>query len=117
MGDISQNFSRSEFKCFCCDFATVDIELLNLLELIRSHFNQPVTITSGCRCKLHNIAVGGAYASKHLLGIAADIWVSDVSIGDVYKFVDGHAPLKYGLKAYNAKGIVHVDIRKDKWRG
>ena len=114
MGDISKNFSRHEFKCSCCDFATVDVELLKLLELIRSHFNQPVTITSGCRCRLHNTAVSGAYASKHLLGIAADIKVRDVSVDDVYNFIDGHAPNKYGLKLYDT--WIHVDIRKDKWR-
>jgi hypothetical protein len=67
VGDISLNFSRSEFKCPCCDFATVDVELLKLLEIIRTHFNQKVIITSGCRCSLHNVAVSGAYRSKHLL--------------------------------------------------
>ena len=116
MGDISQNFSRHEFACKDdCGFATVDIELLKLLELIRDHFKQPVTITSGCRCELHNIAVGGAYRSKHLLGIAADITVKGVSVDAVYDFIDGHAPNKYGLKLYLT--FVHVDIRKDKWRG
>tara|TARA_R110002096_G_scaffold322008_2_gene516128 strand:+ start:3326 stop:3670 length:345 start_codon:yes stop_codon:yes gene_type:complete len=113
---LSEHFSRSEFACKCqCGFATVDIELLQLLEAIRERFNKPVTITSGCRCKLHNVAAGGAFASKHLEGIAADIMVLGVFPSDVYKFVDGHAPNKYGLKAYDS--WTHVDIRPDKWRG
>ena len=117
MGDISTHFSRWEFKCPCCDFAVVDVELLKLLVLTRYHFNQPITITSGCRCDLHNIAVAGAYRSKHLLGIAADIIVKNTWIDDVYNFIDGHAPNKYGLKKYPNKGFIHVDVRKDKWRG
>jgi len=59
--------------------------------------------------------VSGAYASKHLLGIAADIKVQHIIPSQVYKFVDGHAPNKYGLKVYDS--WLHVDIRKDKWRG
>ena len=113
---VSEHFSREEFACGDqCGFATVDVELLELLESIRKRFNAPVTITSGCRCSLHNTAVGGAYRSKHLLGIAADIKVKDVDPKEVYKFVDGHAPNKYGLKAYSS--WVHVDVREDKWRG
>lgn len=116
MGDVSKSFSRWEFACKCkCGFSAVDVELLSLLETIRKRFDSPVTITSACRCKLHNVAVGGAYKSKHLLGIAADIIVKDVSPADVYKFVDGHAPLKYGIKQYDS--WTHIDVRQDKWRG
>jgi len=102
-------------KCNNCGFSTVDIELLELLELIRARFDAPVTITSGCRCRLHNTAVGGFFRSKHLEGIAADIKVKGVSPKEVYKFVDGYAPNKYGLKAYSS--WTHVDVRQDKWRG
>ncbi len=113
---LSEHFDRSEFACKCgCGFATVDVELLMLLEAIRKRFNKPVVVTSGCRCKNHNIACGGAYKSKHLEGIACDILVKDTPAEDVYKFVDGHAPDKCGLKLY--KDRCHVDVRPDKWRG
>lgn len=114
---ISQNFSREEFACKCnCGFATVDVDLLELLELIRVRFNKPVTINSACRCELHNTAVGGSYGSKHKQGIAADIVVKDTDSYDVYKFVDEHAPNKYGIGLY--VGFTHVDVRSNKarWR-
>ena len=114
---VSENFSREEFACpDGCGFSTVDVELLKLLEAIRKRFGKPVRITSGCRCQLYNTATpGAAYRSKHLQGIACDIVVSDTSPSEVYKFVDGHAPNKYGLKAYTT--WTHVDVRQDKWRG
>lgn len=115
MGDLSRHFSRSEFACKDgCGFATVDVKLLELLEVIRKHFNKPVTITSGCRCEKHNKKIGGALNSKHMQGIAADIKVKDVSPEEVYKFVDLFMPNKYGIGLYST--WVHVDVREDKWR-
>jgi len=116
MGDISKNFSRSEFACKCnCGFNTVDVELIKLLEVVRTYFKKPVTINSACRCEKHNINVGGALHSKHKLGIAADITVKDTKPQLVYNFINTHAPDKYGLGNYNT--FTHVDVRGDKWRG
>ena len=48
--------------------------LLDLLERLRSHAgDRPLQIISGVRTKAHNAAVGGAPASQHLVGTAADI--------------------------------------------
>ena len=118
MGDISRNFSRSEFACQCgCGFATADIKLVHLLENIRSHFKTPITITSAARCPDHNKAVGGVKTSKHLQGIACDIQVESVKPYDVYCFVDGYAPNSYGVGFYES--FTHIDVRKTKarWRG
>ena len=115
---VSENFNRSEFACGCgCGFSTVDIELVKLLELVRITFKQPITITSACRCELHNTAVGGSYGSKHKQGIAADIIVKGTSPADVYKFLDNHAPNKYGVGLYD--DFTHIDVRQNKsrWRG
>ena len=54
MGDVSDNFSRSEFACKCgCGFNSVDVALLDALEQVREKFG-PVSITSGNRCPKHN---------------------------------------------------------------
>jgi uncharacterized protein YcbK (DUF882 family) len=111
---ISRNFSRHEFKCSCCDFATVDVKLIELLEVVRNHFNQPVKITSGCRCVKHNKSVGGAEKSKHLYGIAADIKVKDTDPEKVYDFIDAYEPERLGVGLY--KSWVHVDVRPTKAR-
>ena len=44
-----------------------------VLEPLRSFVGAPVVITSGYRCNQLNIRVGGAYASQHTLGEAADL--------------------------------------------
>jgi uncharacterized protein YcbK (DUF882 family) len=119
MGDISKNFSRNEFKCSCCNFATVDVELIKVLEIVRAHFEAPIKITSGSRCNEHNAEVGGSQGSKHKLGIAADIVVDGVNPYAVYRFLDNHMPDKYGIGLYVEKGFTHIDIRKSKarWKG
>lgn len=45
------------------------------LEPLRAFTNQPIIIGSGYRCNQLNIKVGGAYASQHTLGEAADIQI------------------------------------------
>lgn len=44
-----------------------------VLEPLRSFVGGPIVISSGYRCNALNVKVGGAYASQHTLGEAADI--------------------------------------------
>lgn len=44
-----------------------------VLEPLRSYVGRPIIISSGYRCNQLNVKVGGAYASQHTLGEAADI--------------------------------------------
>jgi len=118
MGDISENFSRSEFKCSCnCGFSTVDVELIKVLEIVRKHFKKSIRINSACRCEEHNKSIGGSYGSKHKQGIAADIVVSGVSPDKVYIFLDMFMPNSYGIGKYD--NFTHIDVRKTKarWKG
>ena len=50
------------------------IELANkIFEPIRNHFNKPIHVSSGYRCKQLNSAIGGAKNSQHTVGQAIDI--------------------------------------------
>ena len=118
MGDVSPNFSRHEFSCKCgCGFQTVDVDLIVILETVRSKFKSPVTINSACRCHEHNEKIGGSYGSKHKQGIAVDIVVKGVNPKDVYKYLDGMYPASYGIGYYGS--FTHFDVRSNKarWRG
>ena len=44
-----------------------------VLEPLRRYIGGPIVISSGYRCNQLNVKVGGAYASQHTLGEAADI--------------------------------------------
>ena len=46
-----------------------------VLEPLRSYANQPITISSGYRCKALNKVVGGARNSQHMTGEAVDIHI------------------------------------------
>jgi uncharacterized protein YcbK (DUF882 family) len=111
MGDLSPHFNRAEFECNpekCgCGFDDVDPALIDALEQIRSHFDQPVTVTSGCRCEAHNAACGGGKQSQHLYGKAADIVVKYTSPADVAAFAE---ELELGgVGRYES--WTHVDVR------
>ncbi len=112
---LNQYFKREEFACKCgCGFDVVDVELLHVLIDIRETFNQPVRITSGCRCANHNEHVGGVATSQHVRGKAADVQVRGVDPQVVASFLDQVYPDRYGIGV--AANFVHVDIRDDKPR-
>ena len=107
---LSKHFDSKEFDCRHCKTGgdTVDPSLVELLEVLREHFNKPVIVTSGYRCPEHNRAVGGAKRSQHLFGTAADIQVKGVDPKDVADYLDPQEEAK-GLGRYNT--FTHVDVR------
>ena len=114
---ITPHFIREEFACGDgCGKDTVDVNLAKALNLLRLHFNKPVTINSGFRCKKHNKAIKGSKNSQHLQGKAADFVVKDTSPRKVYLYLTDMYPDKYGIGQY--KTFVHLDVRENKarWR-
>ena len=108
-------FKPEEFRCKCgCGLSAVGVSLLMVLDDVREHFGKPVLVVSGCRCKKHNAAVGGAKASKHMLGIAADIKVRGVEPIEVWGYLTEKYPNKFGIGLY--KTWVHIDTRSSKAR-
>jgi len=53
------------------------------LEIVRAHFNAPVTINSAYRSPVYNREAGGAPNSQHLSGRAADIVIDGVTPDEV----------------------------------
>ena len=117
MGDISPHFDRREFRCKCpCGADTVDAELIKVLEHIRQHFDRPVRVNSGHRCRDYNRYVGGSDSSQHLEGRAADIVVDDVPAIVVQELVENMGV--GGLGRYN--DFTHIDTRTNgpaRWSG
>ena len=66
-------FRPEEFICPCCGRGSMAYSLVFFLDLFRAAWGAPVRVNSGYRCEAHNKEVGGATASRHLLGCAADI--------------------------------------------
>lgn len=94
-------------------------ELATNLEVLRAHFNVPVTLTNAYRSPEHNAAVGGSKNSQHLLGKAADIKMKGIApneVADAIEFLIDMGLMKEGgLGRYNT--FTHYDIRgiKARW--
>ena len=97
------------------DKVLIDLDLITYLERIRTHFNKPITITSGYRSPSHNKKVGGVTGSYHTKGMAADIIISGVAPKKVAQYAESLNMGGIGLYS----GFTHVDTRsgKSRWNG
>ena len=130
MGDLTNNFSRGEFRCHCgCEFDEINLELVNQIQRfrdllwIRVGFEVPITVTCGCRCEKHNARVGGAPHSYHMAGMAVDItFGSEITFWKISHIPLIGAQLAYqanklgllnigGIGAYPKQNFIHLDIR------
>lgn len=108
MGDLSPHFSTSEFTSR--DGAPhpdreVLLRLVAHLEVLRCNVGgHPLRIVSGYRSPAHNAAVGGARASRHMAGDAADIPQGYATVAQAEAA---------GFTGIGSKGVwaVHVDLR------
>lgn len=122
IGNLTKNLSRYEFACKCgCGFDTVDFETINYIQGAADHFvdhcsasKAIVTITSGCRCPVHNKAEGGSDDSEHIQARATD-HVIEVVVSGVRILVDEDELADYydnegvpGVGRYPG-GRVHID--------
>lgn len=126
MGDITKNFSHSEFLCECgCGFGLQDVRLAVVLQRLRDHLNRIyeegayITISGPERCAKHNKEEGGAEHSKHIEGIACDFkaYTKDkklISSDIVYEILNSWYPDTFGIGLYWNR--VHLDTRVKKAR-
>ena len=117
-----QYFKKEEFRCKCgkhCNGYPVEPseELVKVLEKIRNYFGKPVIVNSGIRCATHNANVGGANASQHMKGTAADIVVIGIDPERVAKCAETLLPKTGGIGRY--KTFTHIDVRPvmARWNG
>lgn len=88
--------------------------IANKLEFIRSCYNRPLYVDSAFRTPEVNKAVGGSSTSLHLVGLAADIFITNISYKEMPKF------LEYVLKTnpyeihMNSERIMHISWHPQK---
>lgn len=113
---ISPHFGVWEFKCKDNTRVIVlDKALVELLEIIRLHYNKPLHINSGYRTVQYNASLkNSSPKSQHILGKAADIWLNNVSPKQLYSWLDSSYPNSLGIGIYDT--FVHVDVREGKSR-
>lgn len=113
--NIAKNFNLKEFECPCCKRVMIDNRLLKFIVLFRIMVNRPIYISSGYRCRHENDRVGGYKDSYHLIGMAADIKVNDITINNLAEMAG-----KFGFNGIGEyKNHLHLDVRtvKFRWKG
>ncbi|SMP57148.1 YcbK family protein [Anoxynatronum buryatiense] len=105
---VSENFYLREFECKDGSHQVrLHPQLLEKLQQLRNKLKRPVIITSGYRNPAHNARVGGSPTSQHLLGTAADLQVTGVSIHQLA--LEARQVGFTGIGIYDT--FVHVDVR------
>ena len=117
-------FTKAEFKCKCggkyCNGYPVDIDMnmVKIADKIRARIGDPIPITSGLRCKIHNANVGGVSNSQHLYGKASDLGCPSGStpsqMASIAEEIMGDTG---GIGTYSWG--IHIDTRstKSRWNG
>jgi hypothetical protein len=106
-------FNRSEFACKCGKYCNgypveMDEQLIKIADIVRDHFGNAITVTSGIRCETHNKNVGGVANSRHLSGKAMDFRVSGIPSSIVLPYVQGLSGIRYAYAIDS--NHVHMDV-------
>ena len=113
--ELTEHFWLSEARCRHCGWTPENRQVLvntaRFLEKVRTLLgDRPMMIHSWCRCAEYNARVGGATASLHLKGYAADFTVAGLAPRQVQKILRPHlGKLIGGLGEY--PGFTHIDRR------
>lgn len=121
--ELSQHFNCKEFKCKCGkdhDFQ-LDTELIEKLEQLFDKLGcSSIVISSGFRCKEHDISVGGSGTGQHTLGNAADFCCFDADKKPIVTYKVCCAAQDIGFRgiARINDAWTHCDVRSlGKWYG
>ena len=105
-------FSREEFACRCGNCGGFPAEpsekLVRIAEGIREFFGEPAIVSSGVRCPVHNMAVGGVANSRHLAGKAMDYRIRGKGAGEVLDYVNRQKGVRYAYAI--DQSYIHMDV-------
>lgn len=107
---MAEYFTYEEMKCKCSNgcgnVAPMSKDFLQFLDMVREESGGPLYVTSGFRCRTHNTAIQGAEFSKHMEGIAADVYSELKSPKEI-----ANIAMRLGLYCIIYDNFVHIDGR------
>lgn len=102
------SFSPAEIACRGTGAIKINAQAMDKLQSLRDRLGKPLIVRSGYRSLSHNRAVGGAPASKHMLGTAFDIAMSN---HDPVAFEAAARAVGFlGFGYYSRSGFMHIDL-------
>ena len=108
MSNEFKYFTYEEFACQETDKNEMSLSFIHRLDELRERCGFPFTITSGYRNRTHSVEAKKKTVGKHVLGIAADISVSDGN--QKYIIIKNAMEMGFGGVGV-AKTFIHVDDR------
>lgn len=107
---VSEHFNLREFRSRDgANQLVLSRVLVDMLQQLRDEVGKPIRINSGYRTPQHNARVGGAEASQHMYGAAADISVDGITPQQLAKIARDVGFPQAGLFVYPTH--LHVDVR------
>lgn len=119
---VSPHFAMHEVWCRHCHQLQLDQRLIPALEDLRTLILAPIVVNSCYRCRAHNASLpNSASSSKHILGMAADIWSPKVPLRELYEAALRVPAFRNGgVGVYPEENFIHVDVhsrRRWGWLG
>jgi hypothetical protein len=99
------------------EIANLKLIAEKIFQPIRDHFNVPISVSSGYRCKKLNKAVGGAKNSEHVEGRALDIDVdgsTSITNKEIFDYIKNNLEFNQLIWEFgddNNPDWVHVSYR------
>ena len=79
----------------------------NVLQPVRDHFEEVVSVSSGYRSKALNKAVGGSITSDHVKGFAADFEIYGIDNYKVAKYIQDNLEFDQLILEYYVDGNIN----------
>jgi len=124
MGDLTKNFSWSEFACKCgCGAKLISPYLVETLQEIRAIYGKPIKINSAVRCEKHNKDEDGAEDSEHLpqdeaAGFGQGVDIACENSGDRFELLALALEKVDGERRFKRVGIgedfLHFGVKRSK---
>ena len=109
------NFSPAEIACRGTGKLLINEAALDKLQALRDRLGKPLIVRSAYRSPEHNQAVGGAKRSKHLIGAAFDIAMTN---HDPVAFEAAAREVGFlGFGFYPRSDFMHVDLGPERQWG
>lgn len=114
-------FTQAELACRHCGVLNYHPGFIPLIQVVRMEYGRAMVPTSGCRCTVHNTAVGGHPTSSHICDVfkyaakgQKGAFGIDVAVVDNHERGVLHSIFwKHGFSVGHnyAKSFIHADMR------